>query len=215
MSPYIDLGSTMNTDVHGGKTMEGNMEYGGGQRWSRWRIVAWVTPGLVLLVPLVAMQFTKKVRWGLGDFVAAGVLLYGAVSTYEFVAKRMGNFAYRAAVGVAVAAALFLVWVNLAVGVIGKEGNPANLMFIGVLAVGMIGAFIARFQPQGMARVLVAMALAQTLVGVIALIARWGSDGPIWPRDVVMLTGFFAALWLMSAWLFRRASRGAAERRAV
>src|SRR5688572_8042949 len=59
---------------------------------------------------------------------------------------------YRFAVGVALAAALFLVWMNLAVGLIGTEDNPANLLYGGVLAVGIIGAIIARFRPHGMAR---------------------------------------------------------------
>ena len=42
-------------------------------------------------------------------------------------------------------------------------------MYFGVLAVGFIGAFIARFQPRGMARALFATAVAQALVPVIAL----------------------------------------------
>lgn len=56
---------------------------------------------------------------------------------------------------------------NLAVGLIGNEENLANLMYIGVLAVGLIGAAIARLEPGGMARVLFAMALAQTLVPLL------------------------------------------------
>jgi hypothetical protein len=80
-------------------------------------------------------------------------------------------------------------------------------MFGGVLAVGTIGAVIARFQPHGMARALFATALAQAFVAVTALIAGLGSTGPIWPRDILILTGFFAALWLTSAWLFRKAAR--------
>jgi ABC-type uncharacterized transport system permease subunit len=95
---------------------------------------------------------------------------------------------------------------NGAVGVIGSEDDAANLMFGGVLAVGIAGAIIARFQPGAMARVLVATALAQVLVAVIALIAGLGS-GPNWPVDILVLTGFFVALWLISAWLFRKAAR--------
>jgi hypothetical protein len=58
-----------------------------------------------------------------------------------------------------------------------------------------------------MANVLVGMALAQALAAVLALIFRWGSDGENWPQVIVVLNGFFAALWLGSAWLFRRAAR--------
>ena len=80
----------------------------------------------------------------------------------------MRDHKYRSAVGVALAAALILV----TVGVLGpNDEHPADLMYIGVLAVGIIGAIIARFQPHGMARALFATALAQMLVPVIALIA--------------------------------------------
>jgi hypothetical protein len=83
--------------------------------------------------------------------------------------------------------------------------NPANLMFGGVPAVGIAGAVIARFQSQGMIRALATTALAQALVAAVALIAGWGSIGPTWPWNIALLTGFFAALWLVSAWLFRKA----------
>ena len=104
-------------------------------------------------------------------------------------------------------AAFILVWLNLAVGIIGTEDNPANLMFGGVPAVGIVGAVIARLQPHGMARALVATALAQALVAVIALTTGLGSTGPSWPGDILVLTGFFAALWVGSALLFRKAAR--------
>ncbi|MFC1475811.1 hypothetical protein ACFLQW_02270 [Candidatus Zixiibacteriota bacterium] len=122
-------------------------------------------------------------------------------------ARKPDNTAYKSAVGVALAAAFFLFWVNGAVGVIGDPNDDANMMYGGVLAVGFIGALIARFQPQGMARALFATALAQALVAVIALIAGLGTTGPIWPWDILIATGFFAALWAGSAWLFRKAAR--------
>jgi hypothetical protein len=166
-----------------------------------------VIAALILLLPLVAMQFTDEVVWDETDFAVMGAMLFGACSAYELAARRTGNTAYRAAVGVAVVAAFILVWINLAVGIIGSEDNPANLMYGGVLAVGILGALIVRFQPNGMARALGATALAQALVGMIALIAGLGSTGANWPAPIVFLTGFFAALWLVSAWLFRQAAR--------
>ena len=113
---------------------------------------------------------------------------------------------YRAAVGVALATALILMWVNGAVGVIGSENNDANLMYLGVLAVGIIGAVIARFQPRGMALALFATALVHALVTLVALIARLGypASGPL---EILGLNGFFIALWVGSAWLFRHAAR--------
>ena len=125
--------------MHGGKTMEGITENSGGLRWTRWRTAAWATAGLILLVPLVAMQFTDEVNWEVGDFVIFGALLVGVGVTYELVVRMTGNTAYRVAFGVALAAAFLLIWVNGAVGIIGSEDNDANLMYGGVLAIGVIG----------------------------------------------------------------------------
>jgi hypothetical protein len=155
----------------------------------------------ILLLPLLA-----EWPWTLADFAVAGALIFGTGLTYVLVAKKAGNIAYRAAVGVALAAAFLLVWVNGAVGVIGTEDDRANLMYVGVLAVGIIGAIIARFQPPGMARALFATALAQTLVAVIALIFGLGSSlSP--PVEILALNGFFVALFVGSALLFRYAGR--------
>jgi hypothetical protein len=172
-------------------------------------MAAWgAVMALILLLPLFAMQVTDEVVWDLADFVFAGALVVGVGITYELAARKTGNTAYRSAVGVALAAAFILVWVNGAVGVIGTERDNANLMYGGVLAVGITGAIIARFRPDGMARALFATALAQAVVAVIALVAGLGSTGPGWPWDILILTVFFAALWLISAKLFRKAARG-------
>ena len=175
------------------------MENGSERRDSHWRIALRGTAALVLLLPLLAMQVTDEVAWDLGDFVVFGAMLAGACGTYELAAKATGNKAYRAAVGVALAAAFILVWMNLAVGIIGSEDNPANLIYGAVLAIGIIGALTARFQAEGMARALVATALAQALAGVIAVIAGSGYT--------LILTAFFVALWVTSAGLFRKAAR--------
>ena len=114
--------------------------------------------------------------------------------------------AYRLAVGIALAAAFLLVWINLAVGVIGSEDNPANLMYFGVLAIGFLGAIIAELRPQGMSRVLFAMALAQALVPVIALVI-WKPQVTSGVVGVLTLNGFFVVLFVGSALLFRNAAR--------
>ena len=117
------------------------------------------------------------------------------------------NTTYRAAVGLALATPFLLVWVIGAVGVLGVDGDPADLMYIGVLAVGIIGAIIARARPRGMARALFATALAQALVAVIALIAGMHQAPYSSVGEILGLNGFFVALFVGSAWLFRRAAR--------
>ncbi|WP_026614854.1 hypothetical protein [Ensifer aridi] len=187
--------------------MAGRGEIGGGQRGSVWRMVGWTIAALALLLPLVAMRFTDEVNWDETDFAFAGGLIVATGVTFELAARRTNNKAYRAAVGVALAAAFSLIWINAAVGIIGSENNPANLMYGGVLAVGIVGAVIARFKPSGMARAFFLTALTQGMVGVIALAAGFGSAAPSFPEAVVFLTGFFVALWLLSAYLFRKAAQ--------
>ncbi|HEX4955439.1 MAG TPA: hypothetical protein VF017_18770 [Thermoanaerobaculia bacterium] len=116
---------------------------------------------------------------------------------------------YRLAAGVAVAATLILIWLSLGVGIIGRDGDPANRMYFGVVAVGILGALLARFQPLGMARALLAMALAQALIGAIAI---FGGLGRPWSGalELFLLNGFFVAMFVGSAWLFRRAASGRA-----
>ena len=115
-----------------------------------------------------------------------------------------GRHARQSAVGLALATAFILVWLIGAVGVIGAEGDLFDLMYFGVLAVGIIGAIIARVQPHGMARALFATALAQALVAVIA-----GKDQSSVSSvsEILILNGFFVALFVGSALLFRYAAR--------
>lgn len=164
-----------------------------------------IATACLLLIPLVAMRFTDEVNWTLSDFIFAGVLLFGSGLTYEFVASKGSATVYRVASGVAVVTALLLVWINGAVGIIGSEDNPANLMYFGVLAVGIIGATIARLNSRGMSRALLAMAIAQMLVPVIALII-WRPDFTPGVVGVFALNAFFAMLWTVSALLFRNAT---------
>lgn len=104
-----------------------------------------------------------------------------------------------------------LIWLSLGVGIIGRDGDPANRMYFGVLAVGIIGSFAARFRPRGMAYVSFAMAIVQSLIMAIALIAGLGLP---WsgPAELLLLNGFFIAMFAGSGWLFRRAAGGLPER---
>lgn len=160
---------------------------------------------LILTVPLVAMQFSAEVVWTLSDFVIMGVLVFGTGLLFELALAKTESTVYRAAAGLALAAGFLLFWVNAAVGVIGAAGNDANMMYLGVLAIGIGGAIGAGFEPRGMARAMVATTLAQLGVGAIALVGGLGgaASGPF---ELLALNGFFAALFLTSAWLFRRAA---------
>jgi hypothetical protein len=175
-----------------------------------WRIAAWGGAAALWLLPAVAMQFTDEVTWTAFDFLLFGAMLASAGGAFELLIRMSGNLSYRFAAAVAMGGAFLLTWVNLAVGIIGDEGNPANLMYGAVLAVGVLGAVMTRFKASGMARTLFAMTATQFLVGVIALAGDLGAGGPIWPRDVLGLTGFFVVLWLVAGFLFRNAAQDVA-----
>ena len=78
--------------------------------------------------------------WDVVDFSVFGAMLLGVGVIYTLVRRKTDNKTYRFAFGVALAAAFILIWVNAAVGIIGDESNDANMMYFGVLAVGIIGA---------------------------------------------------------------------------
>ena len=184
--------------------MAANMEDRGRNRMP-WRLVGWGSAALILLGHLVAMQFTSEVNWSPSDFVFAGALM-GAVGIGLELAARRGNGAYRAAAGAALAAMFLLVWINGAVGIIGSEDEEANIVFLGVLLVGGLGAIIVRFRAAGMAGAMAATALAQALVPVIASTYWPRTAELVWSAKVLGLTGLFVALWLLSAWLFRKSA---------
>jgi hypothetical protein len=112
-----------------------------------------------------------------------------------------------------------LLWINAAAGIVGD--GPVNALYVGVILVGCAGAFIARLQPCGMALALLATAIAQMSVPVMALAiwkAGWqdlltdpGSPHPPFHPGIGPVFGLnaaFALVWLVSAWLYHRAARG-------
>lgn len=170
-----------------------------------WRMALWSAAALLLAAPWLAMQFTEEVDWTGFDFAAFGLMLAGACCAFESMARATGNRISRAAAAVAILTAFFLVWINLAVGVIGDEDNPANLIYVGVLAVGLAGAVAAQFRPAGMALAMTATAVAQGGVAMFAAIAGMGhSASP--PLEILGVNALFVALWLGSALLFRKAA---------
>ena len=166
----------------------------------------------------MARCFKDLCREGLDDNGGSGLaalwartlpeLLYTALKERSTMlsSTMLARNAYRSGAGVALAAAFILVWLSLGVGVIGADGDPANLMYVGVLTVGIVGAVVARFRPHGMARALFAAALAQASVAAIALVFRLGLPWSL-PVELLVLNGFFVVLFIGSALLFRYAAR--------
>jgi len=170
---------------------------GGGSRGNIWRIALWGLAAALLALPAVAMRFTDEVQWSAGDFVFAAVLIGGVGLVFELAVRLTPSPTYRAGAAAALAAAFLICWANGAVGMIGDEGNRYNLVFYGVILLALAGAAIARFRAAGTARAMLAAAVAQAAAGLAGLAAD--------PLGAAFSTAF-AGLWLLAAWLFRRAA---------
>jgi hypothetical protein len=187
--------------MRSGQTGTEMLDGGSAPAGRRWSVLMWSAAALLLLTALVAMQVTDEVDWDGTDFLVMGTMLFSACGVVELALRARAGLAYRAGVVVAVGAAFLLVWINLAVGFLGNTNNPANLMFAGVLGIGLVGSLLARFRPRGMAWALAATALAQAAVGVIAL--AYGLERT-WV--VAAASAVFVAAWALSAGLFRVAA---------
>ncbi|MCU1337325.1 MAG: hypothetical protein JWO19_2906 [Bryobacterales bacterium] len=161
--------------------------------------VALVALGL-LMVPLVASQVVDGWNWGPGAFVFAYVMFFGTGLAYALIARKVGGWAYKAGVGVALVAGFALGWANM-VHVADSE-NPAKLVYVGVLAVGGAGAWLARLEARGLARTLFAMAAPLALIAVMLP----SGAPPYLARNMAILHGVFVALFTASGLLFRHAS---------
>ena len=114
-------------------------------------------------------------NWDILDFAVFFGLIAMVVIAFRLAMRVSADKSYRIGIGVALLAGFILVWANGAVGIVGSENNDVNLLYFGVIAVGIIGALLARFRARGMAIALVATAIAQAAVACVALVA--GSDG--------------------------------------
>jgi hypothetical protein len=98
--------------------------------------VALVT-AFILLLPLVAMQMTDEVDWGILDFVLAGALLGGTGLLLELAARKPRNLAYRAAAAV----------IGVAAIVLGEADDaPGLVLFGGLLIVGTVALAVRTAQ---------------------------------------------------------------------
>lgn len=75
--------------------------------------------GTLLLIPLIAMQFTNEVKWTGLDFIVAGILLFGTGLACELVLRKISSTSHRIVLCGVILIALLLIWAELAVGIFG------------------------------------------------------------------------------------------------
>jgi hypothetical protein len=181
--------------------MTGQVQTDGRSGGQGWRLAVWGGAAALMLAPAIAGRATDEMAWDSADFILFGIMLAAACGAWEIAMRRTGSRAFAAGAIVAVGAALLLFLVNGAVGFIGNEDNPANLLFFGVVTLALGGAIIVRFRAEGMARTMAVTAGAQVLAGGLAV--AMVPD----VRGFLLGTAMFVPLWLVSSWLFARAAR--------
>jgi hypothetical protein len=152
------------------------------------------------MLPLVASQFVEDWHWGWRGFLMAYVLFFSIGMAIALLSRRMGLWSYKAGVAVALISAFGLAWSTM--GHVSGTENPANLWYLSVLGVGLVGAMLARLQPPGLSLTLFAMA---STLALISLIVPSGA-----PPDMAlrMAIGHIGGVLLFAAagLLFRHAS---------
>jgi hypothetical protein len=166
--------------------------------------VALGTVGL-LLIPLVTMQFSDNVQWSAFDFALMGMLIFTTGLVLRLLLNKAGHLAFRLGSIAAVGTTFLLIWANLAVGLIGAGANLGNLMYMGVVAVVLVGTSLARFKAQGMERAMYAAVVALVVLATVALLAGMQDYPGSSESEIVAVNGFFALLYLVAGLLFRHA----------
>lgn len=176
------------------------------RRMRRLSFILWLGAAGLLLVPLIAMQYSDEVQWTAFDFVFAGGMLFGSLAVFELALWRAPSLAYLGGVIFALGTSFVLIWVSGAVGIIGSEDNPANLWFLGIPLLVAIWAVAGMFRARVLMLVMFAAALAQVAIGAWAVIGNLGAEDPNWPMDAIGATVVLSIGWLLAGGLFRVAA---------
>lgn len=181
--------------------MAGQMQMDGRSGAQRWRMAVWGGAAALMLAPALATRLTDQMAWDPADFILVAIMLAAACGAWEFAMRKTENWAYAAGAIVAAGAALLLFLVIGAVGFIGNEDDPVNLLFFGVITLALGGAIIVRFRAGGMSRTMAVSAGAQIAAGALAVAMVPDI------RGFLVGTAMFVPLWLLSSWLFAQAAR--------
>ena len=133
--------------------------------------------------------------------ITAAALIVAVSITLAFRIPKSRFF--RAGLGLALLGGFLVLWVNLAVGIIGEAENPANLMYLAVPALGAACALLLRFRPHAMFLIMFVMSIAQIVVGLITLFLELGNP-PTPAITFIIFNLILASIWAASAACFRK-----------
>ena len=157
----------------------------------------------ILIIPLIAMQFSNEVDWSPTDFIGMGALIFTIGFLYVLTTRFMSNIVYKVAIAAALGSTFLMIWTNLAVGLIGGGPHWGNFMYMGVILVGIIGTALSRFTPAGMERTMYAMSFTFVVIATIALITNMQELPQSSVVEIIGVNGFFTILFAVAGLLFR------------
>jgi hypothetical protein len=154
----------------------------------------------LLMVPLVASQLVPGWNWPARAFVIVYLLFFATGMAYALIARKMGAWSYKAGVAVALVAGFALGWSNMVH--VADSAHPENLVYYSVLALGIVGACLARLKARGLALTLFAMAATLALIAVILP----SGAPPDMARRMAIGHALLVTLFTASGLMFRHAS---------
>jgi len=161
----------------------------------------------ILVLPAIGELTVESWDWGPSGFLLMGTLLFVTFLMIELISKHSPNMFYKAAVALTTLTTLGIIYVNLAVGIIG-DGNNTSACYFLVVPVGFIGLAVSRLKAKGLSITAFCMAAVVLMVPTIALLLNdpYILEAP-GPLKVFILSTCIAASYVIAGVLFRNASR--------
>ena len=75
--------------------------------------------GIILLIPMIAMQFTDEVNWSFLDFIIMGIMLSITGLALGIIIKKIKDYKYRNIFITIIVMIFLLTWAELGVGLFG------------------------------------------------------------------------------------------------
>ena len=113
---------------------------------------------------------------------------------------------FKFAVGFSLFSGFFLVWVNLAVGIIGSEDNPINMAYFIVILIGLVGANLVKLKADGMKKVMGVMAASIIVITFVALLTGAQNLPHSSVTHILAVNAVLAFFFIQSAFLFHYAA---------
>jgi len=126
------------------------------------------------------------------DFLVAGGLIAAFGGVFIMGLRASTSRSYRAGFALALLTGLAVLGPALAVGIVGDEGDPADLMYAAILFGGFVAACAVRFSPGGVRRSLYAVSAATGTASLAAISVAGDAQAPGMLMFHALIAGGFA-----------------------